>query len=99
MVLDGTTQANYEFAGVFGPAFILRQANCAIKGFVIANYDEQGIRITSDSASGSVGTGNAVSGCYIGTNAAGTTGLGNGMPITIRALRFWAARITTPSAA
>ncbi len=42
VVLDGTTQATYEFAGVFGPAFILRQANCAVQGFVIHGYDTAG---------------------------------------------------------
>ncbi len=78
VVLDGTTQATYEFAGIFGPAFILREANCAVKGFVIHSYDEQGIQITSDSASGSVGTNNTVSGCYIGTDPTGATGIGNG---------------------
>ncbi len=78
VVLDGSVQAQYEFAGTFGPAFILRQANCAVKGFVIHGFDRQGIRITSDSASGSVGTGNSVSGCYIGTDETGTASVGNG---------------------
>ena len=78
IALDGTAQAQYEFAGIFGPAFTLREANCTVKGFVIHGYDEQGILITSNSASGSVGTGNTVSGCYIGTDASGTTGIGNG---------------------
>ena len=78
VVLDGSNQATYEFAGVFGPAFILRQANCVIKGFVIHSYDEQGISLTSDPNSGSVATGNVVSGCFIGTDPTGTTAIGNG---------------------
>jgi hypothetical protein len=78
VVLDGSTQAQYEFAGIYGPAFVLREANCAIEGFVIHGYDEQGIQIMNGSVDGSVSTGNVVSGCYIGTDAAGSTGIGNG---------------------
>ena len=78
VALDGSTQAQYEFSSGFNPAIILRQANCAIKGFIIHSYDAQGIQITNGSVDGSISSGNLVSGCYIGTDAAGSTGIGNG---------------------
>jgi hypothetical protein len=79
IVLDGTEQAKYEvIGGIFGPGFILREANCTVKGFVINGYDQQGIQLKSDGASGSVATGNVISGCCIGTDKTGTVGIGNG---------------------
>ncbi len=80
IVLDGSTQKQYEtVGGVYGPAFILRQANCTIKGLVIANYDNQGIQITSNAKLLSVATGNVVTGCYIGTDKNGSAGMPNGI--------------------
>ena len=73
VVLDGSVSATYETIGAgYTPAFILRQANCAVKGFDIRNWDVQGVQIT-----GSVATGNTVSSCYIGTDETGTMAMPN----------------------
>ena len=99
VVLDGSTQATYEFAGVFGPAFILRQANCAIKGFVIHSYDEQGISLTSDPASGSIATGKRSAAVTSAPIRPARPELETEMQIIIPASRSWAAPITTRSVA
>jgi hypothetical protein len=78
IVLNGSVQALYEtIGGTFGPCFILRQANCTVKGFVIQGYDQQGIQIANNPGLLSVATGNVVSGCYIGTDKTGTGALSN----------------------
>jgi hypothetical protein len=81
IVLDGSTQALYEsIGGVFGPGFILRQANCTVKGFVIQGYDQSQIQIANNPGLLSVATGNVVSGCYIGTDKAGSVGVPTAFP-------------------
>jgi hypothetical protein len=81
IVLDGSIQLHYEtIGGVFGPGFILRQANCTVKGFVIQGYDQDGIQIANNANLLSVATGNVVSGCYLGTDKAGSTGVPNTFP-------------------
>ncbi|HEY2711698.1 MAG TPA: M12 family metallopeptidase [Chthoniobacterales bacterium] len=61
--------------GVFAPGLDLREANCAIKNLVINGFNENGILIEGTGA-----TGNAMSGCYIGTNATGTAASANTFP-------------------
>jgi hypothetical protein len=77
--LNGAAQAEYEAIGAgYEPAVILRQANCTLKDLVIDGYDVQGVQIMSNVALESVASGNVVSGCYIGTDATGTTAVPNG---------------------
>jgi hypothetical protein len=81
IVLNGSVQALYEtIGGTFGPCFILRQANCTVKGCVIQGYDQQGIQIANNAGLLSVATGNLVSGCYIGTDKSGTASVPNTFP-------------------
>lgn len=64
----GTLASEYLYAA----GVRLRAANCLVKGLAIGNFNTQGILIT-----GSAATGNAVQGCYVGTNAAGTAAAAN----------------------
>ena len=77
--LNGATQAEYETIGAgYEPSLILRQANCTLKDLVIDGYDVQGVQIMSNVALETVSAGNVVTGCYIGTDATGTTAVPNG---------------------
>ena len=69
VVLNGVLQND---PSTFGLGFRLSGANVTIKGFVINGFSTQGILIIGAGA-----TGNTVSGCYIGTNAAGTAAVAN----------------------
>lgn len=81
IVLNGSVQAQYEAIGAgYQPAFILRQANCTVKGLVINGYDVQGLQIMGSTTMGTVAIGNVVSGCYIGTDATGATSVPNTLP-------------------
>ena len=60
---------------LFAPGFFLRDANCTVKNLVINGFNQQGMIIDGPSA-----TGNIVSGCYIGTDATGTSAVANTFP-------------------
>ena len=62
--LDGSATSSNE------DGFNIQSSNNTIRGFVIHSFDDDGIDITS-------GTGNLIAGNYIGTDAAGTSDLGN----------------------
>jgi len=72
VVLDGSQIA---VQNLFAPGLDLRDANCKVKNLVISGFDTQGVLIEGTGA-----TGNIVSGCYIGTNATGTTAMPNTFP-------------------
>ena len=72
VVLDGSQIA---VQNLFAPGFDLRDANCNVKNLVISGFNTQGVLIEGTGA-----TGNIVSGCYIGTNATGTTAMPNTFP-------------------
>ncbi len=81
--VDGTTQPSsnpngpsVNLSGLFAQAenfFIsglrLTEANCTIRGLLLNDFTTSGIEITGPGASG-----NTISGCYLGTNSAGTGG-------------------------
>ena len=79
IVLDGS-QITLENLGLFAPGFLLREANCTIKNLVINGFNQEGIVIDGTRAAlfGTAATGNLITGCYIGTDQNGTTGIGNG---------------------
>ena len=72
VVLDGSQIA---VQNLFAPGFDLRDANCNVKNLVISGFNTQGVLIEGTGA-----IGNIVSGCYIGTNATGTTAMPNTFP-------------------
>jgi hypothetical protein len=72
VVLDGSQIA---VQNLFASGFDLRDANCKVKNLVISGFNTQGVLIEGTGA-----TGNIVSGCYIGTNATGTTTMPNTFP-------------------
>jgi hypothetical protein len=57
------------------PGFLLLEANCAVENLVIGGFNQEGIVLQGTGA-----TGNTVSGCYIGTNATGTSAMPNTFP-------------------
>ncbi len=69
IVLNGALQIAPD---TFGLGLRLSGVNVTIKGFVINGFSTQGILIT-----GAAAIGNTISGCYIGTNAAGTAAVAN----------------------
>lgn len=69
IVLNGTLQND---PSTYGLGLRLSAANVTVKGLVINAFSTQGILITGAGA-----TGNTVSGCYIGTNAAGAAAAAN----------------------
>lgn len=89
--LDGTSQTAFtgdtnasgpeiEITGVVSPAtdvtyegMILDDANCVLKGVVVNGFGRSGIAMNMPTAHG-----NVVSGCYVGTDATGTTSVPNG---------------------
>ena len=72
VVLDGSQIA---VQNLFASGFDLRDANCKVKNLVISGFNTQGVLIEGTGA-----TANIVSGCYIGTNATGTTAMPNTFP-------------------
>ncbi|MBV9868209.1 MAG: CSLREA domain-containing protein [Abitibacteriaceae bacterium] len=71
IVLNGTS------AGASANGLTIQDAsNCVVKGLVINNFKGNGVSIL-DPAGGSVTANNSVTGCFLGTNAAGTTGAAN----------------------
>ena len=72
VVLNGSQIA---VQNLFAPGILLREANCAVKNLVINGFNQNGIFID-----GTAATGNVVSGCYIGTNATGTSAVANTFP-------------------
>jgi hypothetical protein len=72
VVLDGSQLA---VQNLFAPGFYLREANCTLKNLVISGFNQQGVFIVGTGA-----IGNIVSGCYIGTNATGTSAMPNTFP-------------------
>lgn len=78
IVLDGR-QTGGTATGVNG--LTIEAANCRVKALVISGFGGSGIFINGATATA---TGNVISGCYIGTNAAGSGALPNsGSGITI----------------
>ena len=74
IVLDGS-QVSDEELSLFAPGLYLREANCTVKNLVINNFNQQGVLIVGASA-----TGNVVTGCYLGTDATGTSAVPNFFP-------------------
>jgi hypothetical protein len=72
VVLDGSQIA---VQNLFAAGLDLREANCKVKNLVIGSFNTQGVLIEGTGA-----TGNIVSGCYIGTNATGTSAMPNTFP-------------------
>ena len=82
IVIDATTQPGYAgtplvelngaSAGASADGFNITAANSIVRALVINRFGGQGIEINGETADG-----NTVEGCYIGTNAAGATDLGN----------------------
>ena len=72
VVLDGSQLA---VQSLFAPGFDLREANCTIKNLVIGSFNQEGLLIE-----GATATGNIINGCYIGTNATGTSAMPNAFP-------------------
>ena len=72
VVLDGS---QITVQNLFAPGFFLIEANCTVKNLVIDGFNQQGVLID-----GTAATGNIVSGCYLGTNATGTSALPNTFP-------------------
>ena len=56
------------------PGLVLNEPNCTIRGLAINGFGQQGILVSGAQASG-----NVISGCYIGTNAAGTVAIPNSL--------------------
>jgi hypothetical protein len=79
IVTDGS-QIALENLSLLAPGLLLREANCTIKNLVINGFNQEGIAIDGTRAAlfGTAATGNVISGCYIGTDKNGTTGIGNG---------------------
>ena len=69
VVLSGALQTD---ASTFGLGLRLSQSGVTVKGLVINGFNTRGVLITGAGA-----TGNTVTGCYIGTNAAGTAAVAN----------------------
>ena len=72
VVLDGS---QITVQNLFAAGLDLREANCVVKNLVIGSFNQQGILIE-----GTAATGNVISGCYIGTNATGTSAMPNTFP-------------------
>ncbi|MGI8432923.1 MAG: M12 family metallopeptidase [Chthoniobacterales bacterium] len=72
IVLNGS---QLTVQNLFAPGFLLLDPNCTLKNLVISGFNQQGLILDGASA-----TGNLVKGCYIGTNAAGTSALANTFP-------------------
>ena len=72
IVIDGSQLA---VQNLFAPGFLLLDPNCTLKNLVISGFNQQGLILDGVSA-----TGNLVRGCYIGTDATGTSALANTFP-------------------
>jgi Tol biopolymer transport system component len=82
VVIDAATQPGFSgtplielngtSAGASADGLNVTAANSTIKSLVINRFGGQGVEINGEAADG-----NTIEGCYIGTNAAGTTDLGN----------------------
>lgn len=87
MIIDGTTEptnsnpngpeivlngALSTLPDVFANGLRMAGTNCAVQGLVINGFNDNGIAIEGSNA-----VGNLVAGCYIGTDASGTTSRSN----------------------
>lgn len=79
IALDGS-QIAAQNLGLFAPGLFLHEMNCTVKNLAINGFNQQGIVVDGARAAffGTAASGNVISGCYIGTNPAGTVGVGNG---------------------
>ncbi|MDQ3815756.1 MAG: hypothetical protein M3347_17730 [Armatimonadota bacterium] len=93
-IIDGTTQTTFSGnTNPAGPEIVLdcsgaaetdyavvdiRAADCALRGLVIQGFPNTGIMMSTPKAAG-----NRVTGCYVGTNAAGAAAVANGGGIAI----------------
>ena len=86
LTVDGTTQPGYAGkplvvlsgagAGTGADGLDVRAGGSTIRGLVVNGFDGAGIRLLG-------GEGNAVEGCYVGTDASGTRPRGNGNGVVI----------------
>ena len=67
ILLDGSQAAS-------AAGLVLNESNCAVKNIIISGFSRQGILVSGSGASG-----NLITGCYIGTNATGSTALANSL--------------------
>jgi parallel beta-helix repeat protein len=74
IVLDGIN------AGQDASGLVLESAGSVVRGLVIQNWDDSGVRIVGPGDSMAA---NVIAGCYIGTNAAGTIARGNNIGISV----------------
>ena len=76
VTIDGTTQPGFsgapivEIHGGSGNGFRISGSGVTIRGFVVNGFADDGIAIVA-------GSNNAIEGCYVGTNMAGTASVGN----------------------
>ncbi len=56
----------------YSPGFVLRGTGSAVKGFVVNGFNDGGVRIIGPAA-----IANSITGCYVGTNHAGTAAAPN----------------------
>jgi hypothetical protein len=78
-VFSGDTNAagpeiviNGSQAGALAAGLVLSEPNCAVQNLVVSGFSQKGIVI-----SGAGAAGNRITGCYIGTDAAGSSALPN----------------------
>ena len=81
VTIDGWTQPGFAAplielnganAGASANGLFISVGRSTVRGLIINRFGDDGIEIFN-------GTSNAVIGCYIGTNAAGTAAMGNGL--------------------
>ncbi len=70
-------------ANMSGNGFVINVANCVIRGLVINRFSSAGIFIQGPRSPGQDGRAATITGCFIGTDAAGSGALSNGAGIVI----------------
>jgi titin len=81
ILVDGS-QIAAQNLNLFAPGFLLHEMNCTIRNLIINGFNQQGIALDGTRAAlfGTSAGGNVISGCYIGTDHTGGTGVPNAFP-------------------